>query len=321
MNKEQLNSKDLIIKNKVVSKTKKKNVYIKDLPSKKLLIRKDIVSYILKYLVPEYKDIDIKDIKDSLVSGKDDKHIKTLSSKDNSINDATIVYDVLFTVKPPNSNENILMYIDIEPQGAYKLSYPIVSRAIYYASRLIDRQKGKEFNNQDYGLIKKVYSIWLNACIDNDNKVGSINSYTFKEDILSGKYLEDKSNYDLINIIIAYISNNNIDKQYKTIMELLYLIFKDSDTSKEDKLNIIKNEYDIIDIDEELKEMCSFEEGVRQTIREETYIKTATEIVFNCMESFNVTLQQALDSLKIEEDIRESVIKEINKITSKKEIN
>ena len=40
-------------------------------------------------------------------------------------------------------------------------TYPLLKRAVYYASRLISSQKGTEFTNSDYDKIKKVYTIWI----------------------------------------------------------------------------------------------------------------------------------------------------------------
>ena len=234
---------------------KRVNLNKKDSPSKKILTRKDMIAYILKYLVVEFKDIDINDIKNSLESGIDSKHIKTINTKDDYIPYSSINYDILFTVKVPNSNEQIGMYINIEPQGSYNNTYKLIRRAIYYASRIISRQKGIDFYSQDYNGIKKVYSIWLDTSPSKDKK-GSINSYTINETILSGKYKEPKLDYDLLNIIFAYVSNDDYG-EYEQLMKLLYMLFIDTSIEPDDKLNIIKDNYDNIEIDEELKNMQS----------------------------------------------------------------
>ena len=331
MSKKNLNStkKELIVSQKNKPNKKKKNNNIIDSNSKQALSRKDIVSYILKYLVSEYKDIDVKDIKNSLESGEDDKHIKILKVKDESIKGSQIVYDVLFTVKPPNSKDNILLYIDLEPQGSYPTSYDIVSRGLSYAFRLLDRQLNSNSIKQNYNSINKVYSIWLDTYSTKEKK-GSVNSYTICENIHSGNYRNEVTNYDKLNVTVAYISNLNVKEQYKEIMELLYLIFVDVNTSAKEKLNIIKTEYDNIDIDKELEQMCSFEEGARQTIKEKAYeeglnqglsqginqgfIDATANNVFNCMNSLNMPLDKVIEILKIREDIKEAVIKKIEEL-------
>lgn len=303
---------------------KKVNKNIKDSPSKRILTRKDMISYILKYFVSEYKDIEIEDIKKSLESGKDNKHIKTIENKDSFIYKATINYDILFTVKVPNSNEEIGMYINIEPQGSYNISYKLIRRALYYVCRLISRQKGINFYKQDFNNIKKVYSIWLDTYSDS-KRLGSINSYTIKEECLSGSYNENIKDYDLINIIIAYISNNDDYGQYQELMKLLYMLFVDTKIEPNDKLSIIKDKYVNIDIDEEIKDMCNYEEIIAYKSKEEGIqegynlglndgiIETNIKSILNCMDSLNISLDKAIEILKINDDIKDKVIESINK--------
>lgn len=306
--------------------TKRINPNKKDSLSKRLLTRKDVLSYILKYLVEEYKNIDIKDIKASLKSGKDDKHIKVLKSRDIINENSIIGYDILFTVEVPNTSEEIGMYINIEPQGIYDKSYKLIRRAIYYACRIISSQKGIDFKKQEFNNIKKVYSIWL--VIDDKadkNKLGSINSYTINENNLCKKYKIDKKEYDLINIVFAYISSNDNYGQYQQLMKLLYMMFVDTKIEPDDKLNIIKDEYDNIDIDEELKDMCTYEEVIEYRAKNEGIslgkqegynlgvLDTTIDNVLNCMDYLNVSMNEAIKILKIKKNIKAKVIEEVKK--------
>lgn len=67
--------------------------------------------------------------------------------------------------------------------------------------------------------------------------------------------------------------------------------------------------------------MCNFSEGIRKEAKEEgklegkaegKFIRTV-ELVKNLMETANIEINKALDMLKISEDIRQAVIKEIEK--------
>lgn len=67
--------------------------------------------------------------------------------------------------------------------------------------------------------------------------------------------------------------------------------------------------------------MCNFSEGIRKKAKEEAkeegklegkFISTV-EYVKNLMETSNIEINKALDMLKISEDIRQAVIKEIEK--------
>ena len=303
--------------NEESKKVKNKNSY--DYDSKRLLSRKDMMSYILKYLVPEYKDIDIVDIKNSLETLEDNMHIKTLNSEDDYIHKQAIYFDILFIAKVPYTNEEIALYIDLEPQGTINNKYELIKRAIYYASRLVSRQKGDEFIGQDYNNIKKVYSIWLDTNGSKD-RLGSINSYTLNEKQLCGNYIEPKQNYDLINIIIAYISDKDYG-EYQYIMKLLYMMFIDNQIEGDDKVSIIKHEYDNIELDKEFQNMCNYgevrelkakEAGLNEGI-ELGALNMAVDIISNYMNSFNVSLNQAITSLKIKDDIKDKVIEEVKK--------
>lgn len=49
--------------------------------------------------------------------------------------------------------------VNIEAQKAEPSAYDIISRAVFYVSRMISSQKGREFIKSNYNDIKRVYSI------------------------------------------------------------------------------------------------------------------------------------------------------------------
>lgn len=71
--------------------------------------------------------------------------------------------------------------------------------------------------------------------------------------------------------------------------------------------------------------MCNFSEGIRKEAKEEGKLEgklegkaegkfiSTVEYVKNLMETGNIEINKALDMLKISEDIRQAVIKEIEK--------
>ena len=112
--------------------------------------------------IPEYNGLDIKEVVKYIEDNDNTSTIiKGLPTDDNKIEDSLIKYDILFTSRIPNSNDKIGMFINIEAQNDINPSYDLLNRAIYYASRLISRQKGEEFFNSKYNELKKVYSIWI----------------------------------------------------------------------------------------------------------------------------------------------------------------
>ena len=91
-------------------------------------------------------------------------------------------------------------------------TYPLLKRAVYYASRLISSQKGTEFINSDYDKIKKVYTIWI--CMEAPQGKSAINRYQLKEQHLLHRYKEPCQNYDLMGIIFVYLGNSTLHNDF-----------------------------------------------------------------------------------------------------------
>ena len=157
-----------------------------DKAAKGVLSQKKVLAYILKRTVPEFESASLDDIANIYIEGKpeastvpvskdktnavrhalerqDTPKIKGTQNEDNSITEGSIVFDVLFRAKAPVTHEIITLIINVEAQKHLKPKkktggiYPLLKRAVYYASRLISSQKGTEFTNSDYDKIKKIY--------------------------------------------------------------------------------------------------------------------------------------------------------------------
>ena len=135
-----------------------------DANAKQLLGHKIVISYILAYLVPEFKDMDPKDIVPLIESephideigvfpGSEMPKISGQHVEDSIENEGTITYDVRFFVWTPEKKSKIKLLIDLEAQKAIP-SYSLAARGIYYGSRMISAQYGTEFINSDYDSIK-----------------------------------------------------------------------------------------------------------------------------------------------------------------------
>ena len=236
--------------------TKKKA--LKDQLCKRLLSLVDVVSKIMESCVLEYKGLSKKEIVDCLdIDSTNKRFIKTLPTDDISVFDNIIKYDVLFEARLPNSNKHIPMLINLEAQNSSDLPYELIRRSIYYASRLLSRQK------PDYENLKKVYSIWI--CVaPKKEKRNTINRYVVKELNEVGNYLEDKENYDLIEVIMLNLGTDyDYTKDDLNILELLKLMLTKTDLNA---FGITKtlNKFDIILNKEEAIEMCTVSEGIYQ---------------------------------------------------------
>ena len=101
-----------------------------------------------------------------------------------------------------------MLHIDLEFQNKYRptlsdgRSYPLIKRAIYYASREISSQLGRITNQTNNADIEKVIGIWIvNEEVPKDIKNTVTRYYLNKEDYI-GVTDEPKADYDLMEIVI-----------------------------------------------------------------------------------------------------------------------
>ena len=55
--------------------------------------------------------------------------------------------------------ERVKLILNVEAQKSYYLTYPWILRALFYCARMVSEQKDTEFQHDEYGDLKKVYSI------------------------------------------------------------------------------------------------------------------------------------------------------------------
>lgn len=96
-----------------------------------------------------------------------------LNSENTEINEGMIRFDIIFYVRMPSKSNTAdnnatdkesrlsQIIINVEAQKSEPQKYDILNRAIFYVSRMISSQKGRDFENSDYNNIKQVYSIWV----------------------------------------------------------------------------------------------------------------------------------------------------------------
>ncbi len=308
---------------------------------KKILSNKQILARIMKECVAEYRDIPVEEIPayiendpqlDVSVEDEADK-IQGRNVEDQSVHGAEIKYDILFDAKLPNSDENerIGLFINIEAQNSNNNGYPLTSRAVYYCSRLLAKQKNMQggFQNSEFQNLKKVYSIWI---VMNSSKAmeGVLNKYTITEECLETKYHFPKEDYDKLSVVMIYPKREYDIKDDKNgMMKMLNLLFKAKMPAEDKKYQLSKN-YGIMmtrAIDKEMDGMCDLSKGVREEGRAEGLaegraegrveglsegrIEMATDNVRSLMKEMKITLNEAIKILKIDETIRSEVEKAI----------
>ena len=220
---------------------------------KKILSNKQILARIMKECVAEYRDIPVEKIPsyiendpqlDVSIEDEADK-IQGRNVEDQSVYGAEIKYDILFDAKLPNSDENerIGLFINIEAQNSNNNGYPLTSRAVYYCSRLLAKQKNMQggFQNSEFQNLKKVYSIWI---VMNPSKAmeGVFNEYTISERCLRKKYHIPKTDYDKLSIVMIYLNKEyDINDDKHDLTEMLYILFQADMPAKDKKYQLIEN--------------------------------------------------------------------------------
>lgn len=309
-----------------------------DALAKKFLSRKAILAQILKFSIAEFSACTLEDIEQKYIEGDptltintvpldDIPYIKGRNTESKSSTEGFVTFDIIFDAILPTDNEVAKFIVNVEPQKTTKnLNYKLMKRAVYYAARLISSQKEKEFKNDDYDKLKKIFSIWV--CMDVQNyRANSIQEYKISEKVLHGNFHDEIKNYDLMTIIILNLGENPTSHR---LLNLLHLIFMDLKSSEE-KAKILRENFQIEisrDVKEELKKMGGLMEPLlniakKQAAKQaaeqaaaETKIKVAAETekttliknIRSLMKTLNLTAQQAMDALQISADKQKEYI-------------
>lgn len=222
------------------------------------------------------------------------------NTEDTENGEGMVRFDVVFYVRLKDGRAQII--INIESQKDDPTQYNIINRTIYYGCRLISSQKDKDFENQKYNNIKKVYTIWV--CMDAGENC--LNHIHLTNDSLLGNH-KWKGRTDLLNIFLIGLSEKlpEIGKEEYRLHRFLGTIF--SETMKaDDKIKLLEDEYEI-PMEHKLKEgidgMCNLGQG----IVERTTKRLSTEHTIAIMDSLGIGVDEAMEKLKVDEKDRESL--------------
>ena len=267
---------------KAVASTDKAAQY--DASAKRLLGQKHILAHILVKTVKEFMGMNPKDIVPLIegepcistipiepgltntVTENNGERLIGLNGENAEINEGLIRFDIIFYVRMPVQNgikgELSQIIINVEAQKSEPTEYDILNRAIFYVSRMISSQKGRDFENSNYNDIKRVYSIWV--CMNMDkNSMSHI--HLTKDDIIDTYHW--KGNLDLLNIVMLGLAKElpKHDEMYELHRLLGALLSKELTINE--KLTIIGNEYDI-PVEENFRRdvniMCNLSQGIKE---------------------------------------------------------
>ena len=259
---------------KSISATDKDAQY--DEKAKNLLGHKIILAHILVKTIDEFKGMNPKDVvqyiegepyistvpvdagSTNVEKEQDGEKVIGLNTENSEINEGMIRFDIIFYVRMKDGLSQII--VNVEAQKAEPSSYDILNRAIFYVSRMISSQKGRDFVKSNYNDIKRVYSIWI--CMNVDEHSMSHIHLTRNDIIGSHNW---KGDIDLLNIVLLGLAEDLPEKAEEYELHRLLGALLSSKLKVDEKLDIIGNEFQIpleSDIRKDVSEMCNLSQGI-----------------------------------------------------------
>jgi len=246
-----------------------------DAACKRVLSEKAILARIIKACLTEYQDCHVGEI-ERYIEGRpkvsavpvlpdeDGGLISGMDTEDKLVREGTVTYDIRFRAAVPGTDEQIGLIINVEAQNDFYPGYPLIKRGIYYCSRMISSQYGREFTGSHYEKIKKVYSIWI--CMNPaKSRENSITRYRLVEEHLVGAAAEPVRNYDLLSIIMLCLGGPEREN-YDGVLRMLDVLLS-HEIGEAEKRKILQNDYDIQmtrTMNEEVSVMCNLSKGVME---------------------------------------------------------
>ena len=191
--------------------------------------------------------------------------IQGMGTEDTSEDEGTVYYDIRFCVYTPSKRERLKLILDVEAQNDFYPGYDLVTRSIYYCARMLSSQKNSEFIKSDYDGIKKVYSIWICVHVPKYAE-NTLTEYRICQQNIIGQF-PDNRRYDLLSSIFICLSEEIVEKSEKYRLHRLLETFFSTEITKEEKKNILENEYAIIlnrEMERSVNEMCNVSKGILQ---------------------------------------------------------
>ena len=223
-----------------------------DASCKRLLSYKIFLAWILKYCLDEYRDCDVTTIAEKYIEGipsvgetgvdpdqsnrqvTEGASIAGMNTEDTLVTEGRVNYDIRFHALAPRDGALMRIIVNVEAQNRYNPGYPLIKRGIYYVSRLISAQHGREFERSGYGKIRKVCSIWI--CLNADaEKRNSITRYALKEEHLVGRNEEPVANYDLISVVMICLGKAE-ESEEASLLRMLDVLLS-NDRKAEEKIS------------------------------------------------------------------------------------
>lgn len=284
-----------------------------DNKAKQLLGHKIILAHILVNTVAEFKGMNPTDVVQNIegepyigsipidagaTNIEKQEKVIGLNTENSEINEGMIRFDIIFYVRMKDGLSQII--VNVEAQKSEPSSYDILNRAIFYVSRMISSQKGRDFVKSNYNDIKRVYSIWICMNVD-EHSMSHI--HLTRDDIIG--FHNWKGDIDLLNIVLLGLAEDLPEKAEKYELHRLLGALLSSKLKVDEKLDIIGNEFQIpleSNIRKDVSEMCNLSQGIEDRAYERGTANGLAKAVLR-MYKKGYSIEQISDTLDM--DIKE----------------
>ena len=300
----------------IIKDTLSQHKIMLDQNCKLMISHEEMLSRIIKEFVEEAKHLSIEEI---IKIVQDEHRFQRLNNENSIPGYGTVRFDFFGCIDLPQLDHTIKrIYLNVEIQNDAYPKYSLITRGDAYLSRIQTTQWGKEYNDQNYDGMKKVYLIWIlpQAAKKRDGQVSIC-----KTD--EKKHLEKLESYDKREQIVIYLDKeHDTNKKYQEYDEVLtpLVVFFNNILDYQGKIRIMK-EYRFKEIEKEVREVCDYanilekeylnkgigigvEKGIEQGTQNER-IKNIRKLMIKLKMSFKEAIQFL--------DIPEDEVKEIEK--------
>lgn len=283
---------------------------------KLMISHEEMLSRIIKEFVEEAKYLSIEEIIEIV---QDEHRFQRLNNENTISGYGTVRFDFFGCIDLPQLDHTInRIYLNVEIQNDAYPKYSLITRGDAYLSRIQTTQWGKEYNDQNYDGMKKVYLIWIlpQTAKKRDGQVSICKTDEEKQ-------LEKVESYDKREQIVIYLDKeHDTNKKYQEYDEVLtpLVVFLNNILDYQGKIRIMK-EYGFKEIEKEVREVCDYanilekeylnkgigigvEKGIEQGTQNER-IKNIRKLMIKLKMSFKEAIQFL--------DIPEDEVKEIEK--------
>ena len=276
----------------------------------------NLLAFTIKQMIPEFRDKDLESIKEHLDINPDSHRVISEDTEIPLFNGEKIILDSLFRIRT-DDNREIALEINLEGQFKRNTGYPIEARAMHYACTLLSTEKGRVFSDSHFDRMVKVYSIWfmIKPYLSEQN---TIRRFGMRELLSDGKTIPAPE-YDYLEIIMVYMGEHS-QLADEDLINVFNLVFRE-DLDPQERLKRLQEDYNILPdsclIDSMEETVKSYAEELREQAVEDALIEEDADHVVLLVRSDNISIDDAIEKLKVKEhlirDVRFLAEKELQK--------